>query len=419
LAALDDPASCRKAYAVVPDPRFPVDEWTSAGTDGPPENASRIEPIMQVIRQLIEFFSSRGALSGQQLDFLAQAGFYNPYEEYGQDDEDGGSDESADESGQLPADSWEAMEQACHRRAARRPRGRRSRGRKGLPGTRVKAPEICARIAQQSSSWATQLAGLVALGRRLATCTTWQTASNDIRNTEDTSLQAAVHDAMAERRPGLNRLWPALAMDDYHGVVQARGESGPAVGAYRAVLASTNWGSMVRHAWLLKYPAIRSVYNLAQAQRKTLRACRTTFERDPHLFAVALRRDHEPTAFWSLVLLRNALQQPPAEPTIEQIPYPPRADCPHWGYGPVRWPEERLLTLAWVNALYMGPQEVAALFVRCYQDAAGQHPAHGWLPCSAVNSSAKKVKGNVSNAREVSITCPRVTLQVPVDWLPR
>jgi len=383
------------------------------------ENALRIEPIMQVIRQLIEFFSSRGALSGQQLDFLARTGFYNPYEYYEQDDAYGGLDESADDSGQLAAEPWEAMEQACDRRPARQPRGGKSRGQRRVLGTRVKAPEICARIAQRSAGWAPQLAGLVALGRRFATCSTWETASNDIRNTKDTALQAAVHDALAERRPGVNRLWPALAMDDYHSVVQACGESGPAVGAYRAVLASTNWGDMVRHAWLLKYAAIRSVYNLAQAQRKTLRACRTTFDQDPHLFAIALRRDHEPTAFWSLVLLRNAIQQRSAGPTVEQIPFPPPEDCTHWGYGPVRWPDERLLILAWVNALYMSPQDVAVLFVKCYQDAAGQCPSHHWLPRSAVNSSDKKLRGRVSSDRKVSITCPRVPIQVPVDWLPR
>jgi hypothetical protein len=249
---------------------------------------------MKVLHQIIDYLRGRGLLSQEQLVELASQGILRWEEVYES------RPEEPEREWEGPA--WPEPEEGPEPEARPRPRA----GRGAVSRVPVlSAAELCGLLAGRFELWRGPLDGLVRLGRR-AGCETWQDTAVAVRNAELGRLAEAVAAGLDERSPTLPALWEALEMDAYRGVLDGVEAYGPAVSAYRALLAVPDAANLGRHALLLREPEVAAVFNLLHAQRRLLRACGEVARTRPEVIAACLRRDGPTPAYWAFVLLYSA-----------------------------------------------------------------------------------------------------------------
>jgi hypothetical protein len=236
---------------------------------------------MKAITQIIEYLRGRGELSRVDLEGLTRHGFL-PWEEFfGADDESqpareasGEEVSSGDERGAGDETPWRPR------------RGAAKRGRAVVHKGRVlHAPALCTRLAKRFDEWRADLEGLRRVACRLEPCGSWEEAAVAIRNRRAEDVFRAVREGVDRGDPALTALLRAIDMDRYREVVDIRGLHGPAVAAYRAIVASSDLAALGKHAWLLRRREVRHVFNLRAAQERLCLAWLLVREERPGLFA--------------------------------------------------------------------------------------------------------------------------------------
>jgi hypothetical protein len=317
---------------------------------------------MKVIEQIIKYLDSRGALSPKQIEYLKNEGFYvqKPYSDYDYDyelyDDYGYEPDYDDEYWEYYyySDLHEDSEQ--HRVTRRYKKKARVQHKNPL----LKAPDLCRRLGERIKGWRSELYGMLQLARLLSSDVTWIQAADVIRNAEPEALYEALPKGLETRSPSLKTLWKSLSLDDYHFVLRL-GFGGPAVKAYQVILKSTERGNLGKHGWLLREWEVRWVYNLIQAQRYVLSACRRIYDEQPELISRAICRDYHTVAYWAFVLLYHARRGYPdysADVTPNPTEHIARRHLPD---------EHKDWLRAWAHATIMDSQSLTPL-LKFYQN---------------------------------------------------
>jgi hypothetical protein len=323
---------------------------------------------MKAIEQIITYLNARGVLSVEQLAYLERHGLWDRHAEH--------RDQQPDETpffgsrDLLEEDEWDAFEGPTardrKRRAARKPKDLLPAGH--APETEA----IDARLRGYFDGWRAALDGLLQVGSRLTPCTTWQAAAIAVRNAHPEAVYGVVREALRTRSPSLHVLWDAVVLDNYRDLPEVHG---PVAVAYRAVLNVPEHGQLGKYAWLLKSPAVASVFNLRLAQRQMLLAGERLFNDQPDVLATALFRDYHVLAYWTFVLLYTARRL--RKPDDTNVP----AGSEH---PPSRQPPDQAGWLrAWSHTAVMEPIRILPLMVRFNERAAGTgpEPPPGLLIC--------------------------------------
>jgi hypothetical protein len=276
---------------------------------------------MKVLHQIIDYLDRRGALSQQQMAYLLQEGYLQrPDEPLAELDE------------AKPEAEAETLERRLERAAASRASAGKRRGGVGGTGPVALEPrQIEAWLASQIGAWREPLGALTGLARGLAGAAGLREAPRIVGETPAEALEAALAEALAARKPSLRRLWPAIALDGPARLLEVPEARGPAAGAYRAILTGRERNELGKHAWILKRPRIRWVYQLARAQRRLLGALWSLHGTRTAVLAEALRKGGTSGAYWTFVALYNAVRwtrrgpadaAPDERPPVREPPAP-------------------------------------------------------------------------------------------------
>lgn len=293
---------------------------------------------MKVIQQLITYLDSRGILTSDDVSYLRSEGYLSPelLVEF-------------DERALSPADAavlepWELSEEepALEREAV----ARRRKGRVQRKAHVMTAQEISARLAGRIPEWTEALEPLVQIAGRLAPGVSLEDTPALLCRADPGSLEAAVAAALQDRRPSLKKLWAALSLEDYRGVVEEPGLSGAAVRAYRAVLAADDYGPRGKSGWILREREIAWTYDLARAQWRLVAACGGLYDTDPELISRELGREWHDGAFWAFTLLYSAHRFVRSLKAVSD-PLPP-TDCVVGRAAPDRSTWIRAWSQAWI-----------------------------------------------------------------------
>ncbi|HJT77104.1 MAG TPA: hypothetical protein VJ739_07850 [Gemmataceae bacterium] len=321
---------------------------------------------MKAIEQIIAYLHGRGALSPEQLQYLERHGLWERNKDASEEEPPRPYFPTGEP---LDPEVWEIdLEERLLRERPGKGRGKKQEvARKGPV---LEPAEVEARLRAAFPGWMPALAGLMQLGRRLAACPDWEAAAVAVRNADAEALADAVREGLRNRAPSLKALWDAVCLEDYRHVLAEPGLHGPAVAAYRVLLAIPDYVQLGKYAWVLKIDAVRHVFNLRQAQRQLLRAGERLLHEHPDLIGAALHRDHHPQAYWTFVALysaRGGRTAGPASPGQE----------PH--FPARRRPDEKAWLQVWAHAAMMEPVRVLPLLLRCRQAlAGGQPPEEAW-----------------------------------------
>lgn len=256
---------------------------------------------MRVVHQLIDYFKANGVLTQQQLDYLAAERLYDPHALY-YNDHDSWWWPGDDDDDLPPKDTSAERAQAELERV--RPR-RGGKGQGSRPQRhRIDAAEICRRLGAVCSDWNSRLSGLIALARQIGHVADWREAALVIRNAGVPKLQSTLTATIPNRPQVLGDCFASLDVDDYQGVAAAT--SGPAVKAYRTILAATDLdGIPMGQRWLLRETAIRDVFNLIVAKRQLLAAWHALYTQYPQRLVAPLSTCKNDSGFWTFVLIYN------------------------------------------------------------------------------------------------------------------
>jgi len=343
---------------------------------------------MKVIGQLIAYFQARGALSEEQLEYLSKHGFRVAGRDDGQDD----ADDTILED-QYPA--VELLEPEPHEELLGTALKRRhGRGNVQHKGRAVEDGEIAEWLTERFDEWQGAFAGLQQVVAPLAEVDSWRRAATLVRQVDDTALIAAFARGLAEQTISFAALWETLGFDRCHELANRPGLRGPAISAFRALLAATDLRQVTKHQWLLKQSAVADLFNLLCAQRRLARAFGHLFETDPPAVSAAIRREPHPLAFWTVLLLYNAVRRDS-----------PHENLAHREYGPLVWHsldedigvvptltwgregaaceiENAVWRQAWSLAMVMNPARVTPYFATEIQrdDPTELYCPAGWRP---------------------------------------
>lgn len=334
---------------------------------------------MKVIGQLINYFQRQGALSPEQLDYLERHGFLARTS----DDDTGHDDTMLEPDARRRPVPPEDEDSSVLRPPIKR-------GKSGAPraGQQVTAREIADWLQQQFPDWAPAFAGLEQLARRFSACDNWQDAMTVLRRAPDEQLQTALAQGLSRREISLAAIWESLGFDAYQEVATREGLRGPAISAYRAILAAYDVSHVTKHQWLLREVPVADIYNLLHSQRRVARLMGKVIDEDGPLVSSALRREPHRLAYWTLVIIYNALRGTS-----------PHGSLTHREYGPLLWlgddlenglaivtsgeggrrcgPEYEDWMRAWSLALMMNPNFVTSYFVASVNS---DDPTPLWCP---------------------------------------
>lgn len=326
---------------------------------------------MKVIGQLIRYFQSHGALSDDQVRYLVEHGFMMPPADW-----EGAVEEEPVSSGP-PERTWNPperdAEQDLHDRFT--PSTRRGRGAIRHRSQLLEPEEITAWLDGQFADWEPALVGLQQVARRFHSVDSWTEAAAIIRQADRQSIRETLRSGLERQELSLGALWESLGFDGYQALVAARAWRGPAASAYRQILAAIDMTQAGRHAWLLRMPQVAAVFNLLSAQRRLAEAFGLVFEHDSPAVSAAMRRETHPLAYWSMLLMYNALRGPSPYGSLAQREYGPLVwlgdDLTHGmavitlGEGGERCgPTFELWQRAWSMAMTMLPDAVTPYFAK-------------------------------------------------------
>jgi hypothetical protein len=325
---------------------------------------------MSAPQDLLAYFQTSGALSAEQIRYLSEKGFLPPPAEDYHDYHDDWPPDLGDESD----DAWELEQTRKPRRGGGRPKGRRLRAR-GLN----------ARLGGVLAAGAARLTTLARIAALLGSADAEPAVT--VGHADLGALEDALARGLGDQSLPLRELWDLLAFEEYRALLAEPGLRGPAVTAYRGLLAGVDRAPGGAFTWVLRQPHVRRVYQLARAQRHLLRACGRLQRGQPLVLEAALRRDPHPVAYWALILLYNSgrLALGVEETTAPAQPWTGkhevlRASPPVDGEGGAVWRQ------AWAHALLMDPRRVLpflAIFYGPRNDSGvprAESPLELWCP---------------------------------------
>ena len=320
---------------------------------------------MKVIGQLISYFQSRGALSQDQLDYLTRQGFI-----LSTNDDDGDTvilddEPSRDVIEPAPEDEYEEA-------VAGQPR-RRGRGGARRPRKSVAARRIAAWLQERFPRWRKEFIGFEQLAVQGTDRCEWREAVKRLRRASANDLRRALTNGFERQAVSLRSLWDSLGFDKCHELAERPGLQGRAISAYRALLAASDVAHVSKHQWLLRYEPVSDVFNVLCSQRLLAHAFGELFDNDPPLVSAAMRHHPHPLAYWSLVILYNAVRGPSEYDSLAHREYGPllwlgddleagRAVVTLGENGPRCDPDYGLWMRAWSLALVMNPTAVTPFF---------------------------------------------------------
>jgi hypothetical protein len=307
---------------------------------------------------LLGYFAASGALSVEQLRFLHERGylqnFHEPDESWSNyhddyDDHDPYGDETEDHETPAPA------------------RRKKGKGRTGAnrPG-KLSATQLNARLAAAVEEAGDHLAGLRQVARLLGPANSLKRAAISVSQASAETLSEQLSVALGQQAISFGDVWNFLSFAGHRAILAGPAVKGPALTAFRAVLATGEQVVSPRYAWILRRRTVRLVCQMVQAQRRLLAAFGSFYRRAPAELAAALRRQPQRLGLWTLVLLYNSGLRcaGPGE-----APYPAEA----WGgrhERVYRLADEDMLQAAWACALQMDAERVAPFFQTFHTPAA-------------------------------------------------
>jgi hypothetical protein len=317
---------------------------------------------MKVIQQLIEHFWARGALTTDEAHYLVEHGFITAEELQGYEPQEPNPEPREDPE----VAAWPSREVLLpdeldvHQDALEgRPAGPRKRG--GRSGDKVPGYELedlCRDLGLVFEGRAAAWPALVALGRRLGPCTTWQEAAVLIRQADGAALGRALVRALDNRPERLGELWDCVDTEGFHDLLSLGRVCGAVARSFGRLLRAAGAHQFGSAAWLLKGPEVQALANLLQVRRQLLAALPFLYDRHFPRLSRGLNRSRgrtrawEPLS-WGLVLLYNARAR-------EGGTFPPP------GYVLGKRPAFEDWRQAWTTALALDPPCVTRFFTRHY-----------------------------------------------------
>ena len=277
---------------------------------------------MKVIQQIADYLLQHGVLSQKQYDGLEDGGFI--------DGPEGGGDRSAPELAKTPdsataAGRTEAVEEAFDRTVPRRAGGGRPNR-----GATIKVARLRQMVGQRLDALEPVLQGLVPLASTLGPCESWDQATLAIRQASPEALLEAITESLEQGRPTLEPVGKVLEQEAFYEVVQDQTIKGPAVQAYRMLLAGTERTGLGKYAWILKHPEFKRVHNILLCQRSLALALKGLLDHRPRLLDRAFKRDFHPLVYAICVVVYTARQRTPAQvPTAGRGGPSPHQDTEH------------------------------------------------------------------------------------------
>lgn len=304
---------------------------------------------MKVIQQIADYLLQHGVLSQKQYDGLEDGGFI--------DGPEGGGDRSAPELAKTPdsataAGRTEAVEEAFDRTVPRRAGGGRPNR-----GATIKVARLRQMVGQRLDALEPVLQGLVPLASTLGPCESWDQATLAIRQASPEALLEAITESLEQGRPTLEPVGKVLEQEAFYEVVQDQTIKGPAVQAYRMLLAGTERTGLGKYAWILKHPEFKRVHNILLCQRSLALALKGLLDHRPRLLDRAFKRDFHPLVYAICVVVYTARQRTPA-----QVPTAGRG-----AHHPTRIQSiEKISPTAWTWAILAAPEPVMKL-MECHE----------------------------------------------------
>lgn len=310
---------------------------------------------MKVIDQLIHHFREQGVLTEDQIARLKAERFLDLCDDpwFGWIDSKE-IDRERSHPFEIIADESDQEMVQNHRKG----RGRKKR-------RVLEVDELVVRLAGKAALWQSSLRGLVELACHLTPVSCWQDAALAIRQATPAALSDALLAGLRDQTPSMHALWTALDLELFRGPLLQPAASGPTASAYRAVVTGTSHQSLGKHAWILKQPPIREVFNGLHAQRGVLRAVGRLFEEHSSWVAIVLTRSHHDVAYWSLLLLYNARRAALQRLAETDPAYRGCVSEQVGGKLSLRAAllEPNILSQAWTHAMIMEPESILRYLV--------------------------------------------------------
>lgn len=360
---------------------------------------------MKVIKQIIDYFESRGVLSNAQIQALRRSGFiidtpddyynysstldYEYYYDLLRDEGQPCRDCSIDYACTI-------ADKICHLEKHTVGKHGSSRKRKRTvfhKGNVVKAGEICKRLEELMPDWSEPLRAMVKLSEyfvgpnaleeipaELSPFTPLLLCKDLVQVLKGDELSSrGLCEALKDDALSWHELWDALSFEGYHDVLTQK-DRGPAVTAYRKILAVQEDTYGGRYAWLLREREISWVCDLIRVQRGLLAQCRNLC--DPHSTNFKwlcrwLSDSPHQASYWPFVILQHARRfdsRHPAEGLMERLPVPTY-------FSPAALDKGSWLR-AWTLALIIDPILVMRIF-HVFWDLGWIASEEFWLSLSA------------------------------------
>lgn len=332
---------------------------------------------MKVITQLIRHFWQRGALTPLEVAYLRRHGFCRPQDVPGFKAPKATSEDPKRaidlQPVQLP-EGLEVVEESLIRRTTVRRPGHQPKAKP------LSDKELLRRINEEYAERETDLASLLALGRRFDEIDTWTEAASRLHAVTPDRFHRGLRGGLRDQSVLIGDLWQASDPEPFHDLMDAEDFRGRAARAYQAILIAANVACAGQYAWILKYDEVQALVNLIVVHHRLLESLQRLYKRDRSMLTRAIQKNNDPAQVWSLVILYNSYRNPK------------RGDQPDYGkeYGPVTPPTFAVWKQAWTSALRMDRTAVTTFLAACYQ-------------------------GNDSDDVDEGVCCQR-PLMCPCDW---
>lgn len=304
---------------------------------------------MKVITQLIRHFWQRGLLSPAEAQYLLEHGFARPRDLPGhiapiEVEECEPGFETVDL--QFPCALEEAEDGLREKTAGRGPHA--------AHGKSVTIRQLRTRIRREFENRAEAMRTVLEVAQRIDPCENATEALAVLRRIPRQQFHDQCLAAIRARPESLGRLWQAMNLHPFFGLVARSECTGRVAQSYFALLVIDDPGLLGKYGWIMQYDELQAVTNLRTAHRRLLCLIGWLYRRQPRRLQRAMADGIEPVLFWALVLLYNARRGDSAtfDPTRE--------------YGPLALPSDRILQQAWTEAAGMDRKALTPFLISCF-----------------------------------------------------
>lgn len=261
---------------------------------------------MKVLKQMIEHFWERGALSLDEAHYLVEHGFVGAWDLPGyaplsQDDEElhatGASDYGPSEPDPLEME---------HERLVSRPSSGRGRGPKVAEYAPAELQADLARLLDQRTRC---FSALIEMTQGKAG--NHQAAAVRLRQYNAAAFSKLFIDSVRKRPSLLADVWEAVSDQAFHVLLERPNVRGKAARAFRRLLQTSDPKHWSGAGWLLKFDEVQTIVNLLAVRRLLLPAIVDLYEKHWAVLAKCMQRPAKPGPAWEslafgLVLLHHA-----------------------------------------------------------------------------------------------------------------